>query len=390
MSPRVAKIGCKEQNGIMLHQTYARVHLGNIRKNIEGIRKAVGPDRKIMIAVKANAYGHGAVEVSSMAERIGVDSLAVATVPEGLQLRSAGIRLPILKLSPSFPEELEAAILNDITLTVCDRAAAAAVDAAAGAAKRTASIHLKVDTGMGRIGAEPEEAPELAAFIERRCPSLHLEGVFTHLPVSDERDAAYTTDQVGRFKTVVDSIHRAIGRRVAFVHCSNSGAVLGHRDAWMDIVRPGIMVYGYYPNGRTPRTIDLLPGMSLKTRVAFLKKVKAGAGIGYGRTWLAPRETTIATIPVGYADGFNRLFSNRGRVLVNGASYPVVGRVCMDQTMIDLGPETDVRVGDEVVLMGRSGDREISCGEWAEALGTIPYEITCQINLRVERLYDDY
>ena len=138
MSPRVAKIGCKEQNGIMLHQTYARVHLGNIRKNIEGIRKAVGPDRKIMIAVKANAYGHGAVEVSSMAERIGVDSLAVATVPEGLQLRSAGIRLPILKLSPSFPEELEAAILNDITLTVCDRAAAAAVDAAAGAAKRTA------------------------------------------------------------------------------------------------------------------------------------------------------------------------------------------------------------------------------------------------------------
>ncbi len=372
----------------MLYQTHARVHLGNIRRNLEGIRAAVGPGRKVLVAVKANGYGHGAVEVSKVAAEAGMDWLGVATVPEGLELRRAGIGLPILKLSPAFPEEMDAAVSGAMALAVCERANIDAAQRAASAAGKTVLVHLKVDTGMGRIGVPADEATDLALHIERACPSLCLEGVFSHLPVSDERDGAYTRSQVARFKAVVDAVNGALGRRLDLAHCSNSGAVLGHEEAWMDMVRPGIMAYGHYPDEGTPRTIPLFPGMSVLTRLSFVKKVSAGTNIGYGRTWTATRDTYIGTIPAGYADGFNRLFSNRGRALVDGKSCPIVGRVCMDQSMIDLGPETGARVGDEVVLMGRSGREEIPCEEWAKALGTITYEVTCQINARVERIYD--
>jgi alanine racemase len=371
----------------MLYQTHARIHLDNIRSNIEGIRQTVGPERKILIAVKANAYGHGALEVSRLAESIGVDWLGVATVPEGLQLRQAGIRLPILKFSPAFPEEMEAAIRGGITLSVCERTNVDALQQICHTANLPANIHLKVETGMGRIGVSVDEAPDLAAYIEQTCTGLHLEGIFTHLPVSDDSDPTYTRLQIERFKAVVEAVQASIGRRVNLVHCANSGAVLGHAPGWLDMVRPGIMVYGFYPDPGTPRLIPLKPGLSFITRVSFLKKVPAGTSIGYGRTWIAPQDTWIATLPVGYADGFNRLFSNRGRVLINGHSYPVVGRVCMDQSMLDLGCETNVRVGDEVVLIGKSGAEEITCGEWAQILQTITYEVTCQISARVERIF---
>jgi alanine racemase len=371
----------------MLYQTIAKIHLDHIRFNIEGIRQAVGQQRKILIAVKANAYGHGAVEISCLAERSGVDWLGVATVPEGIQIREAGVRLPILKFSPAFEEEMLAALHNDLVLTVCDTANIASLQTLCAAENKTMRVHLKVETGMGRIGVPISEAPEMAAYIENLCPNLVLEGVFTHLPVSDDPDSRFTQVQIQRFKDVVDAIHAVIGRRVALVHCANSGAVLGHEPGWLDMVRPGIMVYGYYPDPRTPRTIPIKPGMSVHTRVSFVKRVKAGTSISYGRTWFAPRDTWIGTLPVGYADGFNRLFSNRGRVLIKGQSYPVVGRVCMDQTMVDLGSETDVKVGDEVVLMGKSGDQEITCDEWAQQLNTITYEVTCQINPRVGRVY---
>jgi alanine racemase len=371
----------------MLYQTHARIHLDNIRFNIEGIRQAIGPGRKLLVSVKANAYGHGAVEVARLAEGIEVDWLAVATVPEGVQLRQAGIRLPILKLSLTFPEEMESALRSAITLTVCERDNVDALQQVCQAAGLQATVHLKVETGMGRIGVSADEAPALAAHIERNCPDLRLEGIFTHLPVSDDPDPAYTRLQIERFKAILDPIHTALGRQVSLVHCANSGGVLAHPPGWLDLVRPGVMIYGTYPDPRTPRSLLLKPGLSFITRVSFLKKVAAGTSIGYGRTWFAPQDTWIATLPVGYADGFNRLFSNRGRVLINGRSYPVVGRVCMDQTMVDLGPETDARVGDEVVLIGQSGAEEITCAEWAHMLQTITYEVTCQINARVERVY---
>jgi len=371
----------------MLYQTHARIHLDNISFNIAGIRQAIGPERKILIAVKANAYGHGAVEVSRLAESIGVEWLGVATVPEGLHLRQAGVQLPILKLSLTFPEEMEPAVRGNLTLTVCERLNVDALQHICHATGLQAAVHLKVETGMGRIGVSAAEAPDLAVHIERDCPNLRLEGIFTHLPVSDESDPAYTRLQIERFKAKVNVIHSAIGRRVSLVHCANSGAVLAHQPGWLDLVRPGVMVYGTYPDPSTPRTIPLKPGLSFITRVSFLKKVAAGTSIGYGRTWFAPQDTWIATLPVGYADGFNRLFSNRGRVLINGRSYPVVGRICMDQSMVDLGPETNVSVGDDVVLIGKSGAEQITCAEWAQILGTITYEVTCQINARVERVY---
>ncbi len=373
----------------MLYQTHVRVHRDAIRFNLAGIRQAVGDQRKILIAVKANAYGHGAQEVSRLAEQSGVDWLGVATVPEGIEIRQSGIRLPILKFSPAFEAEMPAALHNDLTLTVCDMSNIQALQAVCAAENRTLRVHLKVETGMGRIGVPIADAPGMAAFVERQCPNLELEGVFTHLPVSDAPDQGFTRAQIERFEDVVANIHAAIGRRVALVHCANSGAVLGHEPGWFDMVRPGIMVYGCYPDPNTPRTIPLKPGLSFHSRVSFVKEVSAGTSISYGRTWLAPQDTWIATIPVGYADGFNRLFSNRGRVLINGRSYPVVGRVCMDQCMVDLGPVTDVQVGDDVVLMGRSGGEEITCDEWAQKLNTIPYEVTCQINPRVTRVYVD-
>jgi len=372
----------------MLYQTHVRIHLGNIRHNLEGIRRAVGPDRKILIAVKADGYGHGAVEVSRLAERIGIDWLGVATVPEGIQLRQAGITLPILKLSHCFPEEMEAAVQNRITQTVVEFANAVALQQICEKLGMKTNVHLKVDTGMGRIGVSEKESPRLAAYIEKNCPQLNLEGIFTHLPVSDHADTAYTQEQIQRFKSTVVAIQTSIGRKVDLVHCSNSGAVLGHASGWLDMVRPGIMIYGFYPDEETPRTIDLRPGLSFLTRVSFVKKVKTGDSIGYGRTWIAPEDTWIATIPVGYADGFNRLFSNRGRVLIQERSYPIVGRVCMDQSMVNLGPETSIQVGDEVVLIGKSGDQEITGYEWAKALGTITYEVTCQINSRVQRVFE--
>jgi len=372
----------------MLYQSHAVVHLNNIRNNIEGIRKSIGPDRKILIAVKANAYGHGSVEVSRMAEEAGVNWLGVATVPEGIELRKAGITLPILKFSPVFSEEIEAALEYDITLAVCDRHITGFINDKAAAAGKTVSVHMKVDTGMFRVGVSTDEAAVLAHYIENDCSHLDLEGVFTHLPVSDSADLEYTKEQIGLFSRVMKDITESIGRKPDLVHCSNSGAVLGHPEGYFDMVRPGIMIYGYYPDSGTPRTITLYPGMSFKTRISFIKKVKAGTKVSYGRTWSAVKDTWIATIPVGYADGFNRLFSNKGRILVNGNSYPIAGRVCMDQCMVDLGPETEVCSGDEVVLIGRSGNAEISCYEWAEKLGTIPYEVTCNIGPRVQRIFD--
>jgi alanine racemase len=295
--------------------------------------------------------------------------------------------LPLLKFSQAFPEEMQAAIEHELTLTVYDKQNIAALQIVSCDMGICANVHLKVDTGMGRIGVSPEDAAEIANFIEQDCPNLHLQGVFTHFPVSDLPDNSYTEDQISCFRSVVSGINEKIGRRVEIVHAANSGAILDFPDAWFDMVRPGIMVYGYYPDKLTDHSIALKPGLSFHTRVSSIKKVEAGTSISYGRTWQAQTDTNIATIPVGYADGFNRLFSNCGRVLINVKSYPVVGRVCMDQSMIDLGTETRVKVGDEAILIGQSGNMEITCDEWAEKLNTITYEVTCQINSRVSRVY---
>lgn len=377
----------------MLYDTTATTHLGAIRRNLEGIRARVTadrPDRLVLLAVKADAYGHGAIGVSRMVEATGAaDWLGVATVPEALQIRDAGVRLPILKLSPAVTaSEIEAAIAADVTLAVADAAGVDAVEAAARASGTTARVHLKVDTGMRRIGCEPEDAPGLCRRIDD-AGHLDLHGLFSHLPVSDvESGRAYTEAQVERFRGVVDTCAAARGP-IPCAHLANSGGVLMHPDSWFDMVRPGIIAYGYLPDPASDPTVDLRPGVTWTTYVTFVKRVAAGETVGYGRTWTAPRDTWIGTVSVGYADGFSRRFSSTGRVLIGGMSYPIVGRVCMDQTMVDLGPvRPPVEAGDRVVLLGRDGDAEIACQELADIMGTITYEVTCLIGPRVTRAFD--
>lgn len=371
----------------MPYATTATTDLGAIRQNLAAVRARVG-DRQVLAAVKANAYGHGAVEVSAMIEATGAaDWLGVATVPEALELRDAGVTLPILKLSHALDDaEAEACVAADVDLTVVD---ADGIDRVARVARRlgcTPSVHLKVDTGMRRIGCEPAEAPELAATAD--AAGLHLRGLFSHLPVSDtEAGREFTARQVTRFARVADAVAARRGR-VELVHLANSGAVLAHPDAWFDMVRPGIILYGSLPDPASPRSVPLVPALRWTTRVSFVKTVSAGEGVGYGLTWTTPRDTTVATLPVGYGDGWSRLLGNRGRVLVDGVAYPVVGRICMDQAMIDVGPDARVRAGDEAVLVGRSGDGAITVQEVADLMGTIPYEVTCLIAPRVTRRFE--
>ncbi len=371
----------------MLYATHARVHLDHIVANLVAIRAHVG-GAAVLLAIKANAYGHGAVQVGRAVEAAGAaDWLGVATVPEGVELREAGIGLPILKLSQAFPEELPAAVAAGLVLTVVDEATARAADAAAAAQDTVVEVHVKVDTGMRRIGVEPGGAAALAVLVEG-LPHLRLTGIYTHLPASDEpAQDAFTTSQLDTFERVVDEVTAAIGRRLPWIHTANSGGVLAHPRSWGTMVRPGVMAYGHYPDPATPRTVDLLPGLTLVSRVSFVKRVMAGETVGYGRTWTATRETTIATVPIGYADGFSRLNSNRGHVLVHGRRYPVAGRVCMDQTMIDLGDDV-VEVGDEVVAIGSQGSERITATEVAQLMGTIPYEVTCLVTPRVTRVYE--
>lgn len=372
----------------MTYPTTARTLLGNIEHNLRGIRARVG-DRLVLAAVKANAYGHGAAAVSQMIERTGAaDWLGVATVEEGLQLRDAGVSLPILKFSPTRDvDDVTRALLAGITLSVVDEASIAQVAAAADALDLSdVAVHLKVDTGMRRVGAEPADAPALAASIAGH-PRLRLQGVFSHLPISDSPAGDdFTRHQTRLFADTMTAIE-AVAGPVELKHLANSGGVLGHPETWFDMVRPGIMIYGSLPDPGAERTVDLRPGLRLTTRVSFVKPVAEGETVSYGRTWTAPRDTRIATLPVGYGDGYSRLLSNRGRVLIDGRAHPIAGRVCMDQTMIDLGPDSDVNVGDPVVLIGRSGDHEITVAEIAETMGTIPYEVTCLITGRVTREY---
>ncbi len=377
----------------MLYATTATTHLGSIRHNLAGIRARVTadrPDRLVLAAVKANAYGHGAREVALMIEATGAaDWLGVATVPEAQELRAAGVALPMLKLSPAVTaDEVGGALASDLTLAVAtvddlDRVAAAARDRG-----RPAAVHLKVDTGMRRVGCEPDEVLERCRQIDDR-EWLRLEGLFSHLPISDcEAGREFTERQIATFGAVARAAEEARGP-IPLKHLANSGAILMHPGSWFDMVRPGIMVYGNLPDPTTTPAVDLRPGLTWTTTVSFVKRVARGETVGYGRTWTAPVDTWIATLPVGYGDGYSRLQSNNGRVLIGGRSYPIAGRVCMDQTMVDLGPgDPTVAVGDEVVLLGRSGAEQITCLEIAERMRTITYEVTCLVGGRVVRAFD--
>ncbi len=367
-----------------MRSTRALIHTENFRNNIRLVRKQVGPGRLICAAVKADAYGHGAVEMARLAVEEGVERFAVAAVEEGQILREKGIDQPILILSLVTPDEISDLVKADLQPLVADAAYVELLDREASNLGRVVRVHLHVDTGMGRIGCAPGDAASFAEYISS-LENVKLEGISTHFACADSIDRTFTDKQLSLFKAAVDSV-RASGIDPGIVHTSNSAAIMDYPESWIDMVRPGIMLYGYYPGNETERKLPLKPVMELQSKVVFLKKVPAGQTLSYGATYVTKQETVIATIPAGYGDGYNRLLSSKGEVLIRGKKYTISGRVTMDQCVIDLGEDTDVRLYDDVILFGPD-PAGMNAEDIADLTGTISYEVTCNINKRVPRIY---
>jgi alanine racemase len=361
------------------------IDLAAIRHNVRQIRSTLPAATRMIGVVKANAYGHGAIPVSRAILSAGADSLAVAIPEEGLELRSAGIQVPILVLGLTLPEQAALLVDYDLTATVASQEGLSALQSIALRKKKQARIMLKLDTGMSRIGVQPEEMVSFAR------EALALEGIqvigmFTHFATADAVDTSYALTQLDRLKQTISSLKEA-GLAVPLVSAANSAATDSFPAAYFDAVRPGIIQYGLPPDPAMPLHLDLKPAMSLKTRIVFVKHVPAGTPVNYGCTYHTAAPTWLATLPIGYADGYSRHLSNQAEVLVHGIRRRVVGRICMDQTVIDLGPECDAAVGDEAVLCGRQGQDEITLTELAVLAGTINYELACGISPRVPRVY---
>lgn len=367
---------------MILRDARAEIDLDAIRHNLTEIRRHISPTAKLCAVVKANAYGHGAIAVSKVAVECGADFLAVATVDEGLELRRAGFTLPILILGLVPSDAAEVVVANDLTQTVADFALAEKISAAAVKLNKRAKIHLKIETGMGRIGVAPAEAVELAVKISR-LPSVELEGIFSHFADADSLDRTFTNRQIKIFSDVAEKI-QAAGVALKIRHIAESAAALDIPAAHFDMVRSGIITYGLYPSADVRRTIELKPAMKLVARVVYLKKIPAGTSIGYGREFIAERDSVIATLPLGYADGYIRAYKNFHAEVIGKGLAPIAGRVCMDQTMLDVTNLRGVEVGDEVILFGSDA---VTIDDAARHLQTINYEVTCLVSARVPRIY---
>ncbi len=364
--------------------TIAMIDLDALDHNYrEVVRCAEG--QQVLAVVKAGAYGHGAVEVSKRLLRLGADMLGVALVEEGRELRDAGIHAPILVMGATFPEQAEAMVSLKLTPVVFSLAVARAMAEAAHRRRTTINLHVKIDTGMGRIGIVPEEAPEFIAALRKLGP-VSVQGLMTHFADADLRDKEFASRQMDRFEALLNALE-AKKIHVPMRHAANSAAVLDFHRAFFTMVRPGLMLYGYNPLEEGTIGADLRQVLSLITRIAFLKKVPPGTPVSYGRTFTTKRESVIATLPIGYADGYCRCLSNKGPALVRGVRVPVVGRVCMDMCMIDVTDVPGVREGDDVVLIGSQGSERITADHIAAISGTIAYEVLCGISSRVPRVY---
>ncbi|WP_258358647.1 alanine racemase [Moorella sulfitireducens (nom. illeg.)] len=370
----------------MPRPVWAEIDLAAIAHNVRAIKKILPPQTEVMAVVKANAYGHGAVPVARTALANGVTWLGVATLDEAMVLREEGITAPVLILGYTPPEDAGRVVAADLSQTVFSLEQARVLDAAAAAAGTRARLHLKIDTGMGRLGFLPDRAvAEVLAMA--RLPHVRLEGIFTHFAASDAADKTYTRRQLDLFQKVIADLEQQ-GLTFPWRHAANSGAIIDLPETHFNLVRAGIILYGHYPSPEVRKErLDLHPAMTLKTRIVLVKDVPAGAFISYGCTYCTPAPARIATLPIGYADGYSRLLSNRAQILIRGRRAPVVGRVCMDQCMIDVTAIPEARVGDEVVLFGRQGKEILSVEEVAGWMGTINYEILCMISGRVPRVY---
>lgn len=367
-----------------MRPTHVEINLAAIKHNMAQIKLAA-PSAHIMAVVKANAYGHGSVEISQAALEAGADTLAVAIPEEGAELRAAGITAPMLVLGLALKEQAPLFIENNLIATVCDMTNAQALAQAAQAKNTTTPVVIKVDTGMGRIGIPHEKVLSFAQAISA-MPNLKLKGIFTHLASADAADKAYALKQLTIINQTIKEL-RAANFDLTYISAANSATIIDLPAGHFNTIRPGIILYGLPPSHEMHHSLNLKPVMEFKTRITYIKKVPAGTCISYGCTYTTPKETYVATIPVGYADGYSRSLSNKADVLIGGKRYKVIGRVCMDQVMIDLGPECLAHIGDEVILFGKQGSEEITATELADLAGTINYEILCAMSPRVPRVY---
>jgi alanine racemase len=378
--------------------TWAEVNLSAYAHNLRELRRVTRPPARLMAVVKANGYGHGSVEVAREALRSGAQYLAVARINEAIPLRKAGLEAPILIFGYSPPDLAPLLIDYELTQTVYSLSTASAISEQATRKGKKINVHLKVDSGMGRLGfllaSTNDTIDDVAAqnsvrAIETitRLPGLTVEGIFTHFATADSADKSYADLQLDRFLDLLSRLQKA-GLAPPVRHAANSGALIDMPDSHLDMVRPGIATYGLHPSDEVNKSrVDLKPVMSLKSRIIHLKRVPPGFNISYGITFQTKNHTTIATVPVGYADGFNRLLSSRGHMLVHGQRVPIVGRVCMDLTMLDVGEVSGVALEDEVVVFGDQGNEAVTADEIASCLDTINYEIVSTITARVPRVY---
>jgi len=382
----LSDITVKTRNGItrVRHRpTWAEVDLTAIGYNYKQVRRLVGKNTSIMVVVKANAYGHGTVEVSAVLERLGVDYLGVATTDEAMRLRDHGIKTPILILGSVLSGEVKAAVEKDVTLTLCSDDLLDAIRKETEGGSKV-KVHVKVDTGMGRIGVWHEDALEFVKKVLAE-KNVILEGIYTHFSTIG-RDDFFTNYQIEAFEKLLSTLEKN-WIKIPLKHAANSIATIDFKRSHLNLVRPGLIIYGMYPKHTFPKLVKLKPALALKTKVVFIKDTPPGRSISYGRTFVTQKHTRIATLPIGYADGYARNLSNRAEVLVKGCRAPVIGKVTMDQTMIDIGHIKGVKIGDEVVLIGKQGREEIRLEKLARLAGTIAYETVCSISNRVPRVY---
>lgn len=366
-----------------LRSTWVEVDFKRLDRNMDLIKAAVAP-AKVMLVVKANAYGHGLAAVAGHLAPA-ADSIGVAVLEEGILLREMGIARPIIVLGGIWADQIPQYIRHDLTLTVSSVVRLRQIADAARALGRTAKVHLKIDTGMERIGVHYYSASTLQEAALACDPHVEVEGIYSHFANAEAEDLSHARLQLERFHEVL-RFYEKRGLPAPVRHMANSAAALRLPESRMDMVRPGILLYGIYPSPAMPRTVDVRPALSWKSRVVYFKIVRPGHPVSYGSTWQSDHPVRVVTVPVGYGDGYVRALSNKARVLIRGRSYPQIGSVCMDQIMVSIESDSAYN-GDEVILIGEDGDERIAVEDLAGWAGTIPYEILTAINTRVPRIY---
>ncbi|MCK9217554.1 MAG: alanine racemase [Firmicutes bacterium] len=370
-----------------IRSVWAEISLDNLAHNMREIRRLTDKNAMVTAVIKADGYGHGAKYIVETLLENGADRFAVAVLDEALDLRSFGVKEPILIMGYTQPEKAKEIVENDIEQAVYTYEVAKAISDESVRQNKKAKIHIKIDTGMGRIGLRPEEKVVDFAKEISKLPNIIIEGIFTHFAIADDADKDYTYKQFERFNWTINKL-KEIGIKINIKHCANSATIIDLPDMHLDMVRAGIILYGLAPSFDVMLDrIDLKQVMSLKARISHVKEIEADESVSYGRKYIAAKKSKIASLPLGYADGYTRMLSGKAEALVKGLRVPIAGRICMDQCMIDVTGIDDVNVGDEVVLFGEQMGAFISIDELAEKLGTINYEIVCMISKRVPRVY---